>query len=365
MQKKLDYTRRQEHFLFHNSVIKRRRKNRINSITYGGVTVNKDDDIAASFIKYFVELFTSSMEEQRDMQNIRGNIIQDESLQAPSKDEILSIIKNMRGNASPGPNGFNVTFYRATWSWIGDDIYSLVRSFYINKWLPDNIKKTNIVLIPKKSACLTPLEYRSISLCNVIYKIIAKSLALKMQPYLPGCMVDSQYAFVKGRRISENIILAHEIVHSFRQKNWTSNAFMLKLDLAKAFDRLEWSFIKYALRRIGFGEHFINLIAACIECPIFSIIINGQSFGTFKSSRGIRQGHPLSPYVFIVAINELTCMLRDAISDGKIQGIMLAPNTPVLHSLLFADDVIICRQASLQEAQCIKEILEAFCADSG
>lgn len=204
----------------------------------------------------------------------------------------------MRGNAKPGPDVFNATFYKATWSWIGDYIYSLVRSFYTNKWLPDSFKKTNIVLIPKKFVCLTPLDYRPISLCNVIYKIIAKSLALKMQPYLRDCIMDSQYAFVKGRRISENIILGHEIIHSFRQKRWTTNAFMLKLDLAKAFDRLEWSFIKYALKRIGFCEYFIDLIVACIEWPIFSVIINGQSFGNFKGSTGIRQGCPLSLYLF-------------------------------------------------------------------
>lgn len=171
----------------------------------------------------------------------------------------------MRGNAAPGPDGFNVTFYRATWDWIGDDVYNLVRSFYVSKSMPLNIKKTNIVLVPKNTTCLSPLDYKPISLCIVVYKIIVKSLALKIQPYLPAFINNSQYAFVKNRRISENIIIAHEIVHSFNTKKWNQHVFMLKLDLAKAFDRLEWNFIKFAMHRIGFKDDFIELVAARIE----------------------------------------------------------------------------------------------------
>ncbi|GJN11381.1 hypothetical protein PR202_ga29567 [Eleusine coracana subsp. coracana] len=255
--------------------------------------------------------------------------IQDENLtSAPSKEDIFSILKNMRGNAAPGPDGFNVTFYRMAWSWIRDDVYNLVRNFYLNKYMAESMKKTNIALIPKKQICSLPLDYRPISLCNVSYKIIAKYLALKMQPYLPDHIINSQYAFVKGRRISENIIIAHEVVHSFQLRNWKESAFMLKLDLAKAFDRIEWNFIKYAIKRLDFNENFIDLVAACVEWPSFSVIVNGQSYGNFKSSRGIRQGFHLSPYLFIIAINELTYRLQEAISENRIQGIQLTPQTP-------------------------------------
>lgn len=170
---------------------------------------------------------------------------------------------------------------------------------------------------------------------------------------------------MKGRRISENIIIAHEIIHSFQLKNWNCNAFLLKLDLAKAFDRIEWSFIRYAMHCLGFNDHFIDLVATCFEWPVFSVIINGQTYGKFRSTRGIRQGCPLSPYLFIIAINELTCRLQDALSNNRISEIKLAPLAPAIHSLLFADDVIICGQASMHEAHIIKEILVSFCRDSG
>ena len=353
---------------FHNSVIKRRRKNRISSIkNLDGSSATTNDQIAKCFINFFSGLFESNLQGMELVPDILvSNIIRDENLiAAPSKEEILNILKSMRRNAAPGPDGLNVVFYRTAWSWIGDDVHDLVKSFYMTKHLPQGIKKTNIVLIPKKVTCSTPMDYRPISLCNVVYKIIAKSLSLKLQPYMPTCINSSQYAFVKGRRITENIIIAHEIFHTFNQKKWNDCAFMLKLDLAKAFDRLEWIFIKQAMYRMGFDRYFIELVSACIEWPTFSVIINGEAFGNFQSSRGIRQGCPLSPYLFIIAINELICRLQDAVTTGAISGIRLTPQTPPIHSLLFADDVLICGQATMQEAQVIKDILISFCNDSG
>ncbi|GJM84869.1 hypothetical protein PR202_ga00580 [Eleusine coracana subsp. coracana] len=121
--------------------------------------MTNDEDIAACFINYFSDLFTSSVQNHKDAQNtFRRDCLQIGNItQPPSKEEILNIIKIMRGNAAPSPDGFNITFYRAAWNWIGDDVYHMVRAFYTNKLLPDSIKKTNIVLIPKKLICSTPL----------------------------------------------------------------------------------------------------------------------------------------------------------------------------------------------------------------
>jgi hypothetical protein len=140
---------------------------------------------------------------------------------------------------------------------------------------------------------------------------------------------------------------------------------MLKIDLAKAFDRLEWSFIAAALARKGLHGYFIKLVHACVSSPRFSVIINGQAFESFISSRGIRQGCPLSPYLFILAINELSISLGEALEANQLTGISLGPNCPPIHSLLFADDLLICGQASLMEAQSMKQVLMGFCHSSG
>jgi hypothetical protein len=169
----------------------------------------------------------------------------------------------MKKNASPGPDGFNVTFYLAAWSWIGDDVTALINKFYLTGILPPRLNDTQIALIPKKLACHLPSDYRPISLCNVIYKLIAKSLANRLKCHLPDYVHPSQQAFIEGRRISNNIIIAQEIAHSFSLSSWNSQDFMIKIDLAKAFDRLEWYFIASALERKGLHGHFITLIHAC------------------------------------------------------------------------------------------------------
>jgi hypothetical protein len=151
----------------------------------------------------------------------------------------------MRNNAAPGPDGLNATFYKASWNWTGKDVYELLTSFYNTGNLPTAINSTHIVLIPKINCPITPRDFRPISLCNVSYKIIAKSLADRIKNHLLQIIHPSQTAFVHGRHIASNIIIAQEIVHSFNLRSWKQKAFLLKLDLAKAFDRIEWSFYCY------------------------------------------------------------------------------------------------------------------------
>jgi hypothetical protein len=234
----------------------------------------------------------------------------------------------MRSNATPGPDGLNAAFYKATWNWSKHDVHHLVTDFYTNSTLPADLNRTFITLIPKKPNPVIPQDFRPISLCNVIYKIISKSLADRIKPHLPDYISQSQSAFIAGRHISSNVILTQEIIHSFKLKSWTSQAFLLKIDLAKAFDRLEWSFISQALTRIGFSPHFINLIYTCISTPSLSILINHEPTPFFYPHRGLRQGCPLSPYLFVIAINELSLRLQDGMNTSHLQGISLAPGAP-------------------------------------
>jgi hypothetical protein len=308
------------------------------------------DKISNTFVNYFRSIF-SSANANTGRPFIGTNPpqdTQDYTYSIPDEHEILDTLKDMKRNASPGPDGFNVEFYIATWEWIGNDVVQLVRSFFQTGIMPSHINETHIALIPKKLVPLVPADYRPISLCNVIYKIIAKCLANRLKPHLPDYVHPSQQAFIEGRRISNNIIIAQEITHCFALSSWKNKSFMLKIDLAKAFDRLEWNFIVTALIRKGMHPHFINLVHSCVSSPTFSVVINGQPFAKFKGSRGIRQGCPLSPYLFVLAINELSIALQHAMSESCLAGITLGPNCPSIHSLLFADDLLVCGQATVQ-----------------
>jgi hypothetical protein len=306
---------------FHRSIIKRRRRNAIISIKdESDVMQHMPEKISDTFVSYFRSIFASS-NANTGRPFINSQLPQDSNdytYTVPDEEEVIETLKDMKRNASPGPDGFNVEFYIATWDWIGKDVMQLVRNFFQTGVMPAHINDTHIALIPKKLVPLVPADYRPISLCNVIYKIIAKCIANRLKPHLPDYIHPSQQAFIEGRRISNNIIIAQEITHSFALNSWKGKAFMLKIDLAKAFDRLEWRFIVSALIRKGFHEHFINLIYACISTPSYSVIINGQPFANFRGERGIRQGCPLSPYLFVLSINELSISLQEAMRNNNL-----------------------------------------------
>jgi len=141
----------------------------------------------------------------------------------------------MRSNAAPGPHGLNAAFYKSSWQWTKDDIYKVVLDFYSQADMPTNFNHTFISLIPKKSNPAAPQDFRPISLCNVIYKIITKSLANRIKNHLPNYISQTQSAFVANRHISSNIIIMQEIIHSFNLTTWKDCSFILNIDLAKAF----------------------------------------------------------------------------------------------------------------------------------
>jgi hypothetical protein len=118
------------------------------------------------------------------------------------------------------------------------------------------------------------------------------------------------------------------------------------------------------LARKGLHNHFINLIYSRVSSPCFSVIINGQPYAKFKSQRDIRQGCPLCPYLFVLAINELSIALQEAMSSNDFAGITSGPNCPPIHSLLLADDLLVCGQATPREATGMKNIIHEFCNQS-
>jgi hypothetical protein len=164
----------------------------------------------------------------------------------------------------------------------------IVTDFYNNAILPKDINKTFLALITKKSTLIVPQDLRPISLCNVSYKIIAKSLANIIKEHLPDLIHPSQSAFVQGRHIATIIIITQEIIHSFHLKNCTSRAFLLKVDLAKAFDRISWTFTSQVLKKYQFSDHFMHLVYACISTTSMQVLVNGKLYEYIYPSRGIR-----------------------------------------------------------------------------
>lgn len=216
---------------FHRAVARRKRRNSIVSITdEHNVTHSMPGKIANTFVLYFRFIF-ASQSTQQVVPRIPTSPPQSNDFtdSIPIKEEIWETLKGMKRNASPGPDGFNVEFYLATWEWIGDDVHAIINNFFHTGILPPQSNKTHISLIPKKLISQVPADYRPLSLCNVIYKIITKCLENRLKQHLPDHIHPSQQAFIEGRRISDNIIIAQEITHSFQLSSWKQRLSCLKL----------------------------------------------------------------------------------------------------------------------------------------
>ena len=207
---------------------------------------------------------------------------------------------------------------------------------------------------------------RPISLCTVQYKIISKILCNRLKVVLPTLVSDTQGAFFSGRLISDNIIIAHEMVHSLRTNDRVAEDFMaIKTDMSKAYDRVEWCFLETLLERFGFDRVWVRWIIACVSSVSYLVLLNGASHGFIKPARGLRQGDPLSPFLFILCAEALVNCLNNSTASGHLHGIGIGSLGPEVLHLLFADDSLLICRASSVEAKEVMLCLDMYGDASG
>lgn len=233
------------------------------------------------------------------------------------------------------------------------------------KILPQGFNDTFLVLIPKTDNPTTLRQFRPISLCDVVYKTITKMIVNRLKPLLPKFISLMQTSFILRRNISDNIIIYQEVLHSFQRKKGLAGCMMVKIDLEKAYDRLEWGFVSTTLLHFGLPQHLIDVIMMCVTTPSFRILWNGEPTDQFIPSRGLRQGDPLSPYLFVLCLERLGHLIESKVAEGLWKPISVVRGGPKLSHLCFADDLILFAKAELSQAHLIRQVLNIFCADSG
>lgn len=281
----------------------------------------------------------------------------------PISEAEINVLFSMPSSKAPGPDGFPVEFYRASWSIIKEDFVVAVQSFFMYGFLPRGVNATILTLIPKHDDAREMKDYHPISCCNILYKVISKVLANTLKVLLPELIEPNQCVFVKGRLLLENVLFATELVKDYHKSSIKARS-VLKLDISKAFDSVRWTFITDALRAMGIPEMFIHWIYTCLSTAAFSVSVNGELEGFFGSERGLRQGCALFPYLFVIAINVLSKMLNNAAQAGTIDYHPSCSEVNLTH-LSFADDLMIFTDGATTSIGGIFEVLAEFADISG
>ena len=279
-------------------------------------------------------------------------------------DELNTVVKSMSPIKSPGPDGIQPVFYQQCWTDLHGAIISFVNKCLDEGYIPESINKFYICLIPKKSAPTSINDFRPIGLCNTILKILTKTIASRLRPLMMNLISPLQTSFIKGRTIDENIIILKEVAHLFKRTKRKKSIMALKIDLSKAFDSLEWSFIRDTLVGFNFPSNLVNVIMSVVTTPSISVLWNGEITPEFNPSRGIRQGDPLSPYIFVLCMERLSLLIQQKLDAKLWKPLMITKDIGLSH-LFYADDVFLFGKASLENLDLMMNVLNDFGNQSG
>ncbi|KAK4381895.1 hypothetical protein Sango_2923900 [Sesamum angolense] len=203
-------------------------------------------------------------------------------------DDVKTTMFDIEEDKAPGPDGFS-SGYKAAWPIVGEEISKAIMDFFTTGRLLKQVNATLLTLIPKVRTPHSVADFRTISCCNVIYKVISKILVCRFREILDLLVSPSQNAFIPGRSISDNVLLAQELFCGYNQCRLPPR-YALKVDLRKAYDTVEWDFLFATLRLFGFPAIFNRWIEECVTSAHFSVVVNGGVHGFFAGARGLRQG---------------------------------------------------------------------------
>jgi hypothetical protein len=286
---------------------------------------------------------TSSPTMLFDLANMITQVEGLDTLASPiSHAEIDSVVKHMPNDKAPGPNGFNDLFLKKCWQFIRGDFYSLCSDFYSGMVNLESINTSFITLVPKKNNPETVNDFRLISLLNISLKVITKILADRLQTVILRVVHSNQYGFIQSRTIQDCLAWSYEYIHQCQQSKW--EIIILKLDFKKALDTVEHSTIIEVMRHLGFPERWLAWVQAILSSCSFTVLLNGVPRKFFRCRRGVRQGDPLSPLLFVLVAKLLQILINRAASMNLLVTPIPQPmnDFPIVQ---YTDDTLLLLQA--------------------
>jgi hypothetical protein len=316
---------------FYHKVAGRAKKNKIKALKKDDGQVTKEkSEMEAMASQFFQDLYTTNQTvnsqdliqlfEQKNSEGTNGDLCRDYS------DEEISDVLFLIGPIKvPGPDGFPARFFQKKWDTMRADVIRGVKRFFETRHMPPAMNQTAIVLIPNKDEPELLKGFRPISLCNVIYKVVSKCIVNRLRSVLHDIIGPMQSAFIPGRLITDNALIAFECIHAMKNGNNNSKKFCAyKLDLSKAYDRVDWGFLEGVLRRLGFHSKWVQWVMACVTIVQYSVCFNNVPLEPFKPTHGLRQGDPLSPYLFLFVTDGLSKLIQHETQQGLYESNMFA-----------------------------------------
>ncbi|KAJ9673635.1 hypothetical protein PVL29_023281 [Vitis rotundifolia] len=355
---------------FHRMANAHRRNNSLDRIKINGVWMTEDQEMREGIVSSFQQQLSEERGWRAEIEGLQFNCLNSreaEDLELPfTEEEIYCALMELNGDKAPGPDGFTLAFWQDCWDFLKVEIVDMFKEFYEQRSFVKSLNTTFLTLIPKKGGAEDLGDFRPISLLGGLYKLMAKVLANRLKKVLDKLVSEDQNAFVRGRQILDASLIANEVVDYW--KKLKEKGLICKLDIEKAYDSINWSFLMKVLSKMGFGVRWRDWIWWCISTARFSILINGVPAGFFSNTKGLRQGDPLSPYLFVLGMEVFSILIRRAVEGGFLSGCCLrgrGGGEMMVTHLLFADDTIIFCEAKQEQVTNLSWILAWFEASSG
>ncbi|CAN0912200.1 Transposon TX1 uncharacterized 149 kDa protein [Linum grandiflorum] len=354
---------------FHKVASHNRRRNMVEKLTVDRVVFEGHGVLGPAIVGYYERLYSEDISSRPFPMNLGWPTISREDAELLVRQftvgEIKKAVMSCARDKAPGPDGFNMDFFKHNWEEVKDQVVSALIDFHLRSSMPLCVNSTFECLIPKKETVEDVKDFRPIRLTSSIYKIISNVLMERLRGLMPTLVSKNQCAFVHGRQILDASLIANELVDSRRRSG--RPGLVIKLDIEKAYDHVNWNCVLHILHTLWFSEKWIGWIQACICTPAFSILVNGEAAGFFQSSRGLRQGDSLSPFLFILVMDVLSAIFEVLKTSNIIKGFFMNEDAglgEVTH-LLYADDTILFCEASAQQVQGVLAALIVFQAITG
>ena len=331
-------------------------------INRDGLEVTDPKNILNEQANFFENLYTT-----RKIDSISNTKIEEKYLKNPSIpkldqdvksnldlpiniDELSHALKNMKNDKSPGLDGFTTNFYKFFWTDLKNLLYETLTYSFQQGELPCGLRRGVLSLIPKKDKDLRYLKsWRPVSLLATDYKILAKALSIRLEQVMPSLISCDQVGYIKGRFIGENVRIIEDILSYTTTKHIPG--LLILIDFEKAFDTVEWNFLFKSLKSYNIGSEFISWVKLLYNNITSCTVNNGHLSPSFKLSRGVRQGCPLSAFLFILVSEIISLSLK---SDKGVKGIKIAGTKYKICQL--ADDTTI----FLENLSCLEEAINHF-----